>query len=178
MTVGQAGMHLRKGGLEFLLCGMEPSRHPPLYRDGHMIGHMPFPEIHIYRYTVLNPSGKVSIIGCGRLGIIGSGKSIAHKLNEKVWGPIDFGRGTPKLNWARAHIAGQVVAHLFDEVGIRDVGGPFQVVRLTPEGLFNEFLLPPTSGGQSVMIPDRDGKTILSDSKSGEKYILHPVWDM
>jgi hypothetical protein len=50
-----------RANLKFMLCGIEPSRHPPVKRDNKVVGFLTVPEAHIYVYTVGKDSGKVMV---------------------------------------------------------------------------------------------------------------------
>lgn len=43
----------QRTGLQFMLCGIEPSRHPLVEKDGHIVGHISsFHEAHINVYSI------------------------------------------------------------------------------------------------------------------------------
>jgi len=166
--------------IKFMLCGIEPSRHPPILKDGKVIGHTSFIEAHIYVYAI-RKSGKVD---CDkrpkRCAVIGTGQELEHAIANELEETMGFGFNAPQLHWARAVVGGEVIAQVIieSEKVSTTVGGPFQVVRITPKGLETHYIWPPNEGGRNVEVQDDNSKIVIYNPSTKEKYILYPIWEL
>lgn len=168
-------------GLKFILCGVEPSRHPPLLQHGRFVRPSPFVESHIYVYSIRNTTGQVVVNEKSQhIGIIGSGKALKREIAQAITQDIHFGFRQKNLHWARANLVARDIA----AIALRDksisphVGGPFQVVRITPEGLQEQYIWPPIGGLQNVGVLSNGSRRVVYNSGSGEAYELVPVWEL
>jgi hypothetical protein len=163
--------------LQFMLCGIEPSRHPPIVSNGQVTGHTPFVEAHIYKYTI-GKTGKVTVnVKPTSFDIIGVGQEQEEVIFERVQQAFKFGHRSPNLQWARAFVMGDIIASLFEVNRSTTVGGLFQVVRITPNGLEPQFVWPPSSKAQDMEVLNDGAKVVVRNPTSGESYTLYPVWD-
>jgi hypothetical protein len=135
--------HLQPGerrGMKFMLCGLEPSRRVPARnREGDMvdlsISGWPLSEGHIYVYRVNKDSGKISVSKEGFCAVVGD-RTLEKRVRRRLLGLLNFGIKHPHLRDARAAVMGLVVESLFRRSPqLRTIGGPFQVVRITPDGV-------------------------------------------
>ena len=160
-----------------MLSGVEPSRHPPLIKNGKVVGRLPFVESHIHIYTI-GDTGKVQVnTGPVSFGVIGSGNRLRSEILEKVRGTIRFGFGQPNLHWARAALISEIIASIAKENKSvsATVGGPFQVVRITPQGLEIQYTWPPECESKNVQVQIEGSKTIVYNPALGERYVLHHI---
>jgi len=164
--------------LSFMLCGIEPSRRPSILEDGKITGYTPFTESHIYVYTI-GENGNVRVNKRPKgFAIIGTGRKLRKAVIEQIQETIHFGFNDPKLHWARAALINEIVASLAKEnKAVSTVGGPFQVIRITPDGLKTDYTWPPDVDSKNVEIRIEGSKTIIHNPASGESYVLHPIWD-
>jgi len=165
--------------LKFMVCGVEPSRHPPILKNGKVIGHAPFVESHIYIYTI-GGTGKVQVNAQPvSFGVIGSGNELRDEIRKKVNETIKFGFRQPNLHWARAFLINEIVASMAQENKLvsATVGGPFQIIRITPNGLETQYTWPPDVESKNVEVRIEDSRTIVHNPALGEKYVLHPIWE-
>ncbi len=166
--------------IKFMLCGIEPTRHASISKDGKVIGTLPFVEAHIYVYRI-GRNGKVECDKRPRLfAVIGSGKKLESIISKKLQKMISFGFDTPQLHWGRAVVGGEVLANIImeNEEVSATVGGPFQVIRITPAGLETHYIWPPGQDGRNVDIQYDNSKVVIYNPSTQEKYILYPVWDL
>lgn len=167
--------------LKFMLGGIEPFR-PPYSLDSNgkvLIGHLINPEVHLYVYSIKKDSDKVTVSHYKQFAIIGSGKGLAPKIQQQIKQTIEFGFNQPNLHWARAELLGQITASLFKSSPFDDsVGGPFQVIRITPQGLYESYIWPPGSEHINIQIRDDSKKITIVNSSSNLSYTLYPVWEL
>lgn len=167
-----------RGWLKFMLCGILPSRHPQLKRNGMIVGSMPYPESHIYVYTVAKDSGKVHVKRQPMFAVIGPDRGTERDLRTKVQPLIRFGFGAPQLHWGRAVLIGEVIASMFKDRQSEIVGGPFQAVRITPEGLETHYIWPPDTEHKNVEVRDDGARVIVYNPALKAEYTLYPIWDL
>ncbi|MBN2267219.1 MAG: hypothetical protein JW725_02655 [Candidatus Babeliaceae bacterium] len=170
----------QRTNIKFMLCGIEPSRHPPILKDGKIIGHTSFVEAHIYIYTI-SKNGKVD---CDKrpkwCAVIGTGNELECAITNKLEEARKFGSNEPQLHWARAIVGGEAIAQVIAEserVSVT-VGGPFQVVRITTKGLETHYIWPWDIENRNVEVQDDNSKIVLSNPSIKEKYILYPIWEL
>ena len=166
--------------VKFMLGGIEPSRHPPILKDGKVIGHTPFVEVHIYIYLV-DANGNVHYNARPKgYDVIGTGRDLEREIAKIVGDAITFGFNQRQLHRARAVVMGEAIAVRIkkDEKVSVTVGGPFQVVRLTPEGLETHYIWPPDMGDRNVEVQHDRSKTVIYNPSTKEKYVLYPVWGL
>ena len=167
----------QRDGLKFMLCGVEPCRHPPVKLRNGSVGSLPVPEAHLYVYSVSKDTGKVGVTACSRVAVIGSGEELTRKIETEVNGLQRFGQGAPQLYWAREFVTSSVVASMFEDGGSEDVGGLFQVVRITPRGIERDWVLPPSCGPQNVIYRKEGDRLIVSAPALGKQYTLYTIWN-
>lgn len=173
-----------RGGLKFMLCGIEPSRHMSgKRRNGKTViftvGSLPTSEAHIYIYTVNKDSGKVTV--SKRLGsaVIGSGRRLKREIMKKANGALKFGFRHPHLHQGRAFLISHIVGLMFEEnQSIKDVGGPFQAIRITPNGLIDMYVWPPSAKHHNVEVRHEGARSTIFNAVLGEEYTLYPVWEL
>jgi hypothetical protein len=164
--------------VKFMLGGIEPSRHPPILKNGQVIGYTPFIEAHIYTYSISN-NGNVHYNARPQgYDVIGTGQELEQEIAKKVKDTITFGFYTPQLHWARAVVMGEAIAACIkkDEKISETVGGPFQVIRITSEGLETHYIWPPDMGDRNVEVQHSKSRTIIYNPSTKENYTLYPVW--
>lgn len=166
--------------VKFMLGGIEPSRHPPILKQGQVVGLTPFVETHIYTYSIDN-NGKVCYNMKPRgFDVIGTGRELERAIARTIKGAMTFGFHEPQLHWARAVVIGEAIAARIkeDEKVTATVGGPFQVIRITSAGLEINYIWPPDMGDKNVNVQYDGSKTIITNPSSKMRYILYPVWDL
>lgn len=167
------------GKIKFMLCGIEPSRHPPLMKEGKVIGHTPFVEHHIYTYEITKEGNVFVNMKRVDFDVIGAGEELDKKIREKVKRTFRFANGAPELRWARAVVLCEEIAQIVkenEEVSTK-VGGPFQVVRITPDRLEDHWIWPPDEGDRNVEVHQAQGGiTVISNPLLEKKYLLYPIW--
>jgi len=164
--------------LKFVLCGAEPSRHPPVARNGKVVGFLSVPELHLYRYVIAKNSGRVMVSrNCG-FAIIGSGQQLEKEIHQKVNQTIRFGFASPQLHWARAALISDVIALMFRDRPSDKVGGPFQTIRVTANGISEHYTWPPVGGSANVQVQRVGGRLTIRNRESGETYDLYPIWNL
>jgi hypothetical protein len=166
--------------IKFMLGGIEPSRHPPLMKQGQVVGRTPFVETHIYTYSIDNNGGVCYNKKPKGFAVIGTGRALERAIAKLVKGAMNFGLHVPQLHWARAVIMGEAIASCINENEkvSATVGGPFQVIRITSNGLETQYIWPPGTGDRNVDVQYDGSKTILCNASSKTEYILYPVWDL
>lgn len=164
--------------VRFMLCGVEPSRHPPIHRDGRVVGVLNVPECHLYVYTIGKNSGHVMVSERRNFAVIGSGQDLENEIREKMKELIHFGFDQPNLHWARVFILSDIVASLFKERQSDTVGGPFQTIRLTKDGLQEFYLWPPGVEDKNVEVQQDKRQTTIFNSALNEQYSLYPIWEL
>lgn len=166
--------------VKFMLGGIEPSRHPPLLKDGQVIGYSSLVEAHIYTYSI-GDNGNVHYNARPKgYDVIGTGRKLEREIANKLVDEINFGFNQPQLHWARAVIMGEAIAARIkeDKKISETVGGPFQVVRIAPEGLETQYIWPPGMGDRNVEVEHDGSRTIIYNPSTKEKYVLYPVWKL
>lgn len=165
-------------GLSFMLCGLEPSRAATIRKGNVLVKYPQLMETHIYIFRVSQDTGTVEVLRKGGFTVIGSGAELRRDLARKVPPLISFAFNQPNLHWARAHLVGQVVNAVFEHGSVPTVGGPFQVARITAEGLFCEYIWPGSMQPTKVEVTQEGQKTIVYNPDRNETYTLHPVWSL
>lgn len=181
-TVSKLGPEERNG-LTFMLCGIEPSRHISGKRNGRpvvfTVGSLSTSEAHIYVYTVDKDSGEVTV--SQRLGsaVIGSGRKLEREIKRRANEALRFGFRHPQLHQGRAFLIGHLVDLMFEEdQSIRNVGGPFQAIRIMPSGLTDIWAWPAKVKYHNIKVRHEGTKTVIFNPTLGEEYTLYPVWEL
>jgi hypothetical protein len=165
-----------RAGLRFMLCGIEPSRSLSIKKGNTVIRSKQILETHIYVFQVSSNTGKVKVLKRNDLAVIGSGAQLRRELKSKVLPAIRFGFNQPNLHWGRAHLVGEIANEVFQNAGIKGVGGPLQVGRVTSEGLFLDYIWPRSVESKDVQVSQEGQKTILYNPSLGKRYTLYPIW--
>lgn len=166
--------------VKFMLCGIEPSRHPPLLKGGKVVRQTPFAEVHICVYRI-GANGKVVVDARPkRCAVIGTGRALERLIAARLAETLSFGLAEPKLHWARAVLAGEVIASLVaqDKKAALTVGGPLQVIRITAGGLETHYIWPATVADRNTHVEQDGARTIVTNPSTSERYILHPIWEL
>ena len=140
------------------------------------IGSKPIPERHIYTYRV-DKEGCVTKAKRQGFGIVGSGSSLRAGVTKAANDILNFGLTMPALHWARANLLGQAVATEFAKhPRMRGVGGPFQVVRVTAEGLDTQWIWPAPDVHVNVEVRAERNATTVINAETHKTYRLSTVW--
>jgi hypothetical protein len=168
----------RKGPLlQFMLCDLDPSE-----------------QTHIYLYEV-QKSRSVEckkaettnrLIGGGRLvrgtvAAIGFGSKFAEEIWEATLHPI--GRPSNYADYdayvkARAMLGWGILSSCFQSKDLKEVGGPFVVTVVRPDGIIGPHpMWPPIAGVSDMEIEtvEEHGRQILSRPSTGERHVLYSV---
>jgi|GEM_PF-6736895 len=168
-----------KRDIKFILCGMERSCHPEVKQDGLTIGHMPWPQMHFYEYTINCVSGKVQLISSPGPIVIGSGAALKAEIIEAFQRSIKFGFNLSALRPARALIVTDTISLIFkDSPQSPEVGGPFHYICLTPDRLQQNYVWPSDGNFKNFAITKSGTKTILYNSELNKTFTLNPVWEV
>lgn len=170
----------QRTSVKFMLCGIETSRHPPVLRRDKVVRETPFAEVHICIYRIL-ANGDVSVDARRRkCAVIGTGRALERLVAARLGEMLSFGFAEPKLHWARAVVAGEVIASLIqqdDRVSLT-VGGPMQVIRITAVGLETQYIWPAGAADRNTVVEQDGSRTIISNPSTNERYVLHPIWEL
>ena len=168
----------QREGLAFILAGIEPSRHPRISRNGHLVGFLNLPEVHIYQYRVRRLDGTVTATRKPWFAIIGSGNLLQKQVSSKLKEAIGFGFAQPNLHWGRAVLMAEIMSCLYATDASLGVGGPIQAIRIAPSGVDEQFAWPPGVPDRNMQVRREHGRIFLSKPGSDEELALHPIWDL
>lgn len=166
-----------RGNVRFMLCGIEPSRHPPVIKDGKTIGYAPFVDYQIYKYNI-GKNGRVQtntkpLSFC----IIGSGQVLEKTIRKKVEELIGFGYANQNTHWARALLAGDVISSLYKDIGSTTVGGPFEVIRITPSGIETQYVWSVEDENKDLDVSYSGASVIIHNPSSDKTCTLHSIFE-
>jgi len=170
-----------RGSLSFMLCGLEPYRPPFLGKNPEKVltSHLMNQEIHLYIYRIAKDSGKVNMTKYRNIAITGSGKDMSQEVVEEIHQAIHFGFDQPNIHWARSMIVTQQIAEIFKKSEYNmSVGGPFQTIRITPEGVTEFYTWPPDLEYYDVEVLREPNLTTIYNPKQNKTYKLYPIWGL
>ncbi len=125
-----------------------------------------------------NEDDRDSVIWSRNLAIIGTGKALEQDVANRLKNALGFALDQSNLHWARAVVIGEAVADLIskDKALSETVGGPFQVVRITANGVETHYIWPLDGGDRNVEVRPDESNIIIRRPSTDESYTLHPVW--
>ena len=171
-----------RANLKFMLCGIERGRPLRLKKGDKIVSYPQILETHLYVYSIDKESGEVKVsVNQQDFAAIGSGRKLKKEMRKQVHQGIKFGFNQPKLYPARAFLITDIISSMFEaDESIKDVGGPFQTVRITPTGLIQDFVWWPRSDDKStnIEVKEQGGKTVIYNPALKKNYTLYPVWEL
>jgi len=170
---------VQRRSTRFMLCGIEPSRHPPLRKNGKVFSFTPFVESHVYVYQISEKGSVYVNSKPKRFAVIGKGSKVSGEILREVKNAMRFGWGQQNLQWARAVLIGDIVSKVVqDEKEVSaSTGGPFQVIRIAPTGLETQYVWPSGDLDKNVEVRYEGSKVIIRNPSLDHEYVLHPIWE-
>lgn len=166
----------QRAGLKFMLCGIEPSRAVPINRGTKSVTSPRMLETHMYVFDIHPGSGRVAVTRERGFATIGSGADRRAELRRKILPAIHFGFHQKNLHWARAVLVGQIANSVIRQSGIESVGGPLQVVRISPGRLTATYTWPDESDDRNTEVSHKGDRVVLRNRSSKKEYTLYPIW--
>lgn len=165
-------------GLAFLLGGLEPGRPPKSYKQDGSYSYLNLPSGYLYRYNVNPTTGGVTISANGPALAIGSGADIIRELERKGMEYLSAGFGNEFAPAFRATIIASDIASTYRNLHSRTVGGPFQLVRLTPSRHYEAPIFAPEENKGDPIVNQASGVRQLSFPDLGEIYPLYSIYQL
>lgn len=150
-------------------------------------------RIHLYDVKAsgdvqLKPQNTVDIVdrggqrGRGIVAVIGSGSRLKPMIYEAALGSFgdpDKYDSFDAYSRVRMLMIEALAASEFEAAGSADVGGPFAIARLRPNGLIGPSFTWPYGGGDSsdVQFTVQGSKNVLWKPSTDERYTLYSIFD-
>lgn len=160
--------------LSFLLAGVEGTRSVPLRRQDGSIGSSGLPEIYLYTYHLFH-GRKLTPVRQGLEAIIGSGTELSGDVKKIAQELIGFGIGSGIKDDFRGPVISMSLASLFAQRGIGSVGGPFQSLELSRQGVRPGFHLAPEEMGEDFEVKAKDDIVSIRVPSKGIDYRLSSI---
>jgi hypothetical protein len=164
--------------LRLLLAGLDPGRPQPKVRNGQLSGYMPFPTISFYEFLWGSETGTLQVQP--RTGIVAPVGSISSSQRRQIetevsrFLPFLFGR--TQLYNDRARLITKFVSTIL--VTTKLIGGPFQVLRVAPDGIHQQFTWPsPPDTEYQLETQERGDTIVITNHTLNEQRRLYPIWD-
>jgi hypothetical protein len=166
-----------RSGLTFMLCGIDPRGPSVVRQNNEVVRRMGMPRAHLYVYEVSKKSGKVRVREEPYIAVIGSGQKLGQEIRESSYRWMGFG-GLNQMQWVRAHIIADITSMMCKRSRLAGVGGPFQAVCITPDGLTTHYVWPSGTEPEGVEVVQEGEKTIIKNPVLTKTYTLYPIWEL
>jgi hypothetical protein len=169
----------RKTGplLQFMLCDLDPTNQSTICLY----------EVHKSREVKYKPAEIISTLiagsrpARGRVAVIGYGRKFVQAIYNATLIPIGKPsqyRDREAYRNVRALMAEGVLSSYFQDMDLKEVGGPLVITLVLPDGIYGPCpMWPPDAGASDVQITRKDNQLVMFRPSTGEKHVLHSIFD-